>query len=199
MEEEAVVAFMRAMHLESADVGGWSMGGWVSMKLTLDHPKLVDRLVIYDSAGVYFPADFGSQLFVPSDQAGLAGLMKVLSPRPRTFPAFVARDILRRMAENGWVVTRSVAAMANGRDLLDFRLHEMKQPLLIVWGSEDVLISLEAGRKIHSLVPGSVLNVVEGCGHLAPSECAKPVIAVTDEFLKAEPAMQGGEKTVPGE
>jgi pimeloyl-ACP methyl ester carboxylesterase len=197
MEEAAVVSFLQAMHLPHADVGGWSMGGWVAMKLALDHPEMVDRLVIYDSAGVYFPATFGSQLFVPTDTAGLDDLVKALSPLPRTMPGFVARDILRKMARNGWVVTRSVAAMADGRDLLDFRLHDMRPPTLIVWGSVDQLIPLEAGKRIHAAVPNSVLNVVEGCGHLAPSECYHPVVEATDSFLKAQPPMQGGEKTYP--
>jgi hypothetical protein len=36
--------------------------------------------------------------------------------------------------------------------------------------------------------------VVDGCGHLTPSECPKPVLKGTIEFLKAEPALRG--KTV---
>lgn len=197
MEEAAVASFMRAVHLPHADVGGWSMGGWVVMKLALDHPELVDRLVVYDSAGIYFPANFGSQLFVPTDAAGLNTLMKALSPLPRPMPGFVERAVLRKMAGNGWVVTRSVAAMAGGRDLLDFRLHDIHQPTLVVWGAVDDLIPLEAGRRIHEYIPNSVLNVVDGCGHLAPAECSKPVIEATDTFLKAQPPMQGGEKTFP--
>ena len=47
-------------------------------------------------------------------------------------------------------------------------------------------------------VPQSVLNVVDGCGHLAPAECAAPVVESTVEFLRAEPPMRGGEKTVSG-
>ena len=73
MEEAAVVRFMQAVHLERADVGGWSMGGWISMKLALDHPEMVDRLVVYDSAGIYFPATFGPELFTPTDVAGGCG------------------------------------------------------------------------------------------------------------------------------
>ena len=56
LEEKTVVEFMQAVHVPRADVGGWSMGGWIAMKLALDHPEMVDRLVVYDSAGVYFPA-----------------------------------------------------------------------------------------------------------------------------------------------
>src|SRR5215469_1807050 len=175
MEEDVVVKFMQAMHLSRADVGGWSMGGWISMKLALDHPELVDRLVVYDSAGVYFPATFGPDLFVPVDEEGIVHLMKILSPHPREVPGFVAAAILRKIGRNGWVVSRSMTSMTDGRDLLDFRLHDLKQPTLVVWGSRDDLIPLSAGKKIHDLIPNSSLLVVDGCGHLAPAECSVQV------------------------
>jgi pimeloyl-ACP methyl ester carboxylesterase len=195
MEEAAVVSFMQAMHVARADVGGWSMGGWVAMKLALDHPEMVDRLVVYDSAGVYFPATFGPELFVPTDAPGVARLLKMLSPHPQTMPDFVVRDVVRKLGHNGWVISRSMSAMTSGRDLLDFRLHDIRLPTLVVWGSADVLIPLSAGKSIHEGIPNSVLNVMEGCGHLAPLECWRPVAEATDAFLKAQPPMQGGEKT----
>jgi pimeloyl-ACP methyl ester carboxylesterase len=199
MQEGAVVQFMQAVGLTRADVGGWSMGGWIAMKLALDHPELVDRLVVYDSAGIYFPPTFGPDLFVPADAAGVQRLVTILSPHPRLVPDFVTKALLRKFAENGWVINRSMAAMTNGRDLLDFRLHGMQRPALIVWGSKDELIPLSSGKKIHELIPGSVLNVVEGCGHLAPLECSEPVVEGTVDFLRAEPPMQGGERVFPAQ
>jgi len=197
-EEDVIVKYMQAMHLAHADVGGWSMGGWIAMKLALDHPELVERLAVYDSAGIYFPASFGPDLFVPVDAAGLDTLMKALTPHPRAMPDFAQRAVLRKLAANGWVVNRSMNAMTSGRELLDFRLHGLKQPTLVVWGSRDDLIPLSVGQRIHDLIPGSSLLVVQGCGHLAPAECAAPVVKGTVDFLQADPAMAGIEKTVAG-
>ncbi len=194
MEETVVVEFMKAVHVARADVGGWSMGGWVSMKLALDHPEMVDRLAVYDSAGIYFPATFGAELFTPDDVAGVHRLMAMLTPKPRPMPDFAARAVVRKLQRNAWVVRRSVASMTNGRDLLDFRLHNIQQPTLIVWGAQDELIPLAAGETIHKGIPNSVLDVVDGCGHLAPAECSKPVIEGTVEFFRAEPPLQGGER-----
>ncbi len=50
--------------------------------------------------------------------------MTMLSPKPRDMPDFVTKAVLRKFAENGWVIQRSMASMTSGRDLLDFRLHE---------------------------------------------------------------------------
>jgi pimeloyl-ACP methyl ester carboxylesterase len=196
LEEQTVARFMQVMHVPRADVGGWSMGGWVAMKLALDHPEMVDRLVIYDSAGVYFPATWEPELFTPADVVGVTKLIAMLTPKPRPLPNFAAEAALRKLGTNAWVIRRSMTAMTNGRDLLDFRLYQISQPMLIVWGAQDELIPLSAGERIHKSVPQSVLNIVEGCGHLAPAECAGPVTEGTVEFLKAQPPMRGGEKTL---
>jgi pimeloyl-ACP methyl ester carboxylesterase len=196
LEEQTVARFMQVMHVPRADVGGWSMGGWVAMKLALDHPEMVDRLVIYDSAGVYFPATWEPELFTPADVVGVTKLIAMLTPKPRPLPNFAAEAALRKLGTNAWVIRRSMTAMTNGRDLLDFRLYQISQPMLIVWGAQDELIPLSVGERIHKSVPQSVLNIVEGCGHLAPAECAGPVTEGTVEFLKAQPPMRGGEKTL---
>jgi pimeloyl-ACP methyl ester carboxylesterase len=197
LEEQTVAQFMRAVHVPRADIGGWSMGGWIAMKLALDHPEMVDRLVIYDSAGVYFPATWDAELFTPADVIGVKKLIAMLTPKPGPLPGFAAEAALRKLERNAWVIRRSMTAMTNGRDLLDFRLQGITQPMLIVWGSQDELIPLSAGERIHKSVPQSVLNIVEGCGHLAPAECPVPVVEGTVEFLKAEPPLRGGEKTFP--
>ena len=197
LEEQTVAQFMQTMHVPRADVGGWSMGGWVAMKLALDHPEMVDRLAIYDSAGTYFPATWPPDLFTPVDVAGVGKLVKILSPKARTLPNFAAEAALRKLESNAWVLRRSMASMTSGRDLLDFRLYKISQPMLIMWGSQDELIPLSVGEAIHKSVPQSVLNIVEGCGHLAPAECARPVVEGTVAFLRAEPPMRGGVKTFP--
>ncbi len=175
------------------------MGGWVAMKLTLDHPELVDRLVVYDSAGVYFEAADDADLFTPQDVAGVSKLMAVLSPRPLKLPGFVARDVLQRNRGMAWVIRRSVAAMMDGRDLLDFKLQGISRPTLVVWGSRDDLIPLAAGERIHRGIPDSSIDVLEGCGHLAPAECWRPVLQGTVDFLRAEPVPKGVRRVFPAE
>jgi pimeloyl-ACP methyl ester carboxylesterase len=191
LQEKTMVDFMRAVGLSHADVGGWSMGGWVALKLAVDHPEMVDRLVVYDAAGVYFPPTFEASLFVPKDSAAMAHLQEMLTPEPKPMLWFVQRAVIRKLEKNGWVIERGVDSMESGKDLLDFRLHRIKRPVLIVWGKEDKLIPLAVGEEMRRKIEGSSMLVVDGCGHLAPSECPKPVLKGTVEFLKAEPALRG--------
>ena len=198
LEEELVANFMQALEIERADLGGWSMGGWIALKLAADRPELVDRLMVFDSAGVYFPPTFDVSLFTPTDAAGLSHLIAMLTPQPKPLPGFASRAAISRLQENAWVVERSVHAMESGRDLMDFKLGEIRQPTLVIWGKLDQLIPLSVGEKIHHGVAGSSMLIVDGCGHLTPSECSKPVIRGMVDFLTAEPPLHGAEKTVAG-
>lgn len=197
MEEAAVVSFMQAIHLPRTDVGGWSMGGWITLKLALDHPELFNRVVVYDSAGTYFPATWEPSLFWPTDIAGVHKLLAALSPKPISMPDFAARAMVRKLQANKWVIERSLMSMIDGRDLLDFRLHNITEPTLVVWGAHDDLIPLSAGRAMHNSIPHSSMDIMDGCGHLAPTECAKPVLEGTIQFLRANPPAEGVERTFP--
>ncbi len=190
-EERVVVAFMHALNLPQADVAGWSMGGWVSMRLALDHPEMVRRLVLYDSAGLYFDLNMPVTLFSPSSRAELDALVARLEPnRPRLHvPAFAAHGLVRKFQANKWIVQRSVSSMLAGRDILDFRVGGLKMPVLIVWGTEDKLIPFTLAEHMHDLMPQSVLVGVPACGHLGPAECATQFVPSTVRFLDAEPPL----------
>lgn len=191
-QEQFVADFIRSLGLQKTDIGGWSMGGWITLKLALDHPEMVDRVVVYNSAGIRHQINGGPQIFHPTDGPSLQRLANLLEPHANPLPRFVRRDALRKLGKGQWVVDRSMASMETGNDLLDNRLNGLTAPLLIVWGSDDELLPLSVGQQVHALDPQSELDVVEGCGHLAPKTCPDRVAAATADFLKANPAPSGG-------
>jgi pimeloyl-ACP methyl ester carboxylesterase len=195
MEETVVVEFMQAMHLARADVGGWSMGGWISMKLALDHPEMVDRLVVYDAVGVRFERKYPINVFHPESEQDLDRLVHLLEPHAKPLAHFVARDAMRKFASEQWVIDRGISSMATEKDALDDRLAKMSVPLLLVWGGEDALMPLSVGETMHALDPQSELDVIVGCGHLAPAGCTDRVAKSTVQFLRADPAPVGGIRT----
>jgi len=196
-QEKFVADFIQALGLQKTDVGGWSMGGGIALKLALDHPEMVDRVVVYNNVGIRFNLTYSpTELFHPQDGAGVQRLFSMMEPTAPPLPGFVRRDILKDMDAKQWVVDRGVESMLTYKDAIDGQLSGIKQPLLIVWGDKDRLIPLEVGQKMHAMVPGSELDVVEGCGHLAPATCPTQVAAATVAFLKAEPAPAGGTRTL---
>jgi pimeloyl-ACP methyl ester carboxylesterase len=195
-QEQFVADFIQALGLQKPDVGGWSMGGWITLKLAIDRPDMVSRVVIYDSAGLRTQIPGGAAVFHPTTVADVQRLSNLLEPEAKPLPLFVARAVLRKFAGIQWVVDRSMASMETGNDLLDTRLGGLTEPLLIVWGSEDGLLPVSVGERFHALDAQSELDIVEGCGHLAPKTCPDRVSAATADFLKANPAPAGATRTL---
>jgi len=199
-EAGIVEKFIASQNLDRTDLGGWSMGGWVAMRVALDEPDRVRRLAIYDSAGLRFDLPFKVSLFWPDDPQTLTALNDLLSPgRGAELPGILQRDILRLVRRNGWIVQRSMNSMLTGVDLMDGNLGGLKMPVLIVWGKNDQLTPVSLAYIFHQQMPESVLEIYDGCGHLAPRECAARIGPNTLEFLRAEPPMGPQVKEIPGQ
>ena len=183
-QAEVVVAFMDALGVKQANLGGWSMGGWIVQIVATTHPERVRRLMLFDSAGIYEKPDWDTNLFMAKTPAQLDQLEALLMPHPPSIPRFVARDILRLSKEHRWVILRALDSMLTGQDATDSLLPQLKMPVLILWGKEDKITPLEQGKKMQQLVPQAELLVYGGCGHLAPQQCASEMGPTLVEFLK---------------
>lgn len=198
-EEAGIVEkFVAAQNLDRIDLAGWSMGGWIAMRIALDEPEHVRRLAGYDSAGLRYDVPFDTSLFWPDDSAKLATLRDLLSPAGAPpIPALIERDILRVTRRNGWIVQRSMQSMLTGADLLDGKLAALKMPVLIVWGKQDKITPVAVGYAIHAQVPQSVLEIYDGCGHLAARECSDRIGPNTVTFFNAEPPLAPEIEEIP--
>jgi pimeloyl-ACP methyl ester carboxylesterase len=183
-EANSVVAFMDAMGLRQVDLGGWSMGGWIVQWIASRHPERLKRLILFDAAGLDVKPAWNTDLFTPQNAAQIEQLDALLMPHPPQVPGFVAADIVRISREHAWVMHRAVNSMLAGRDATDKMLPGLKMPVLIVWGAEDHIIPLDQADTIHRLVPQSQLDVIPGCGHLAPEQCAPQIGPNVVQFLR---------------
>jgi pimeloyl-ACP methyl ester carboxylesterase len=183
-EATVVIGFMDALGLKQVDLAGWSMGGWIVQIIAGEAPERIKRLLLFDSVGLHVMPDWDTSLFTPATAGQLNQLEALLTPHPESIPWFVSRDILRLTRERGWVVRRAMASMLAGSDVTDSLLPNLKMPVLIAWGAEDRIAPLEQGEKMHQLVPQSELDVVPGCGHLAPVECTGQMGPDVVKFLK---------------
>jgi pimeloyl-ACP methyl ester carboxylesterase len=174
-EADVLMGFLDALGLKQVDLGGWSMGGAIVQHVAADHPERVRRLMLFDSAGIFVLPTWDLRLFTPSSVAELNQLDDLLMPVPPKWPGFVARDILRISDERAWIIHRALATMLTGRDATDKLLPQLKMPVLIVWGAEDRITPPSLGETMHKLVPQSELDLITGCGHLAPRQCAKQI------------------------
>ena len=183
-EADFVVAFLDKLGLKQVDLGGHSMGGWIVQLVAYQHPERIHRLMIFDSAGLHDKPTWNTGLFLPTSALQLDQLDALLMPDPPQVPAFIANDILRKAKTDGWVIRRALDSMLTGANTTDAMLPKLKMPVLIVWGAVDQITPLSEGEKMHQLIPQSTLDVVNGCGHLAPVQCADRIGPAVEQFLK---------------
>jgi pimeloyl-ACP methyl ester carboxylesterase len=183
-ETDVVVGFLDAVGLNQVDLGGWSMGGAIVQHVAAEHPERVRRLMLFDSAGLLVLPTWDIRLFTPNSPAELDKLDVLLMPHPPKVPGFVARDILRVSNDRAWIIHRALDTMLTGRDATDKLLPQLKMPVLLLWGEDDRIMPPSQGETMHRMIPQSEFDVIPGCGHLAPGQCAAQMAPKVIEFLK---------------
>jgi pimeloyl-ACP methyl ester carboxylesterase len=183
-EAGVVVGFLDALGVKQVDLGGWSMGGAIVQHVAYRHPERVRRLMLFDAAGINEKPAWDTRLFVSTTPRQLDQFYALLMSNPPKVPGFVARDILRFTKERAWIIHRAVDSMLTGQDATNSFLPQLKMPVLIVWGAEDRIFPLSQGETMHRLAPESELDVIPGCGHLAPVQCTAQIGPKVVAFVK---------------
>jgi len=164
-----VMGLLDVMDLAQTDVLGFSMGGWVALKLAAEHPERVSRLVLVDNGGLRFDAPITAESYAPKSLDEFRQLEQLQSDE--RMPDFVARDLMGVLQEKAWVFRRVGKSALSFRDALDGKLRRVRMPVLILWGKEDRLIPYEVALRLQRQLPQAKLIGLEGCGHLVFWEC----------------------------
>jgi pimeloyl-ACP methyl ester carboxylesterase len=63
----------------------------------------------------------------------------------------------------------------------------VERPVFILWGEEDRWLPLGVGEKLNSSIPGSRLETIPECSHLAQEDAPEAVLAHLNAFLSGGP------------
>jgi pimeloyl-ACP methyl ester carboxylesterase len=185
------------LKIQKAWACGSSMGGEVALNFALTNPQRVLGLILIDSSGVKVPGA-GSlaprYLLVPvvgplltalalrSDKLIREGLEKSFYDRTR-----VTRDRIayyyRPLQTRGGQLAALRARIQADQFPVEQDLGRINVPTLIIWGAQDALLPLEAGRKMSSLIKGSTLLIFQNCGHLPQEEMPARVVDEITKFI----------------
>jgi pimeloyl-ACP methyl ester carboxylesterase len=205
-QARVIERFMDRLGIGSALVVGSSYGGAVAAMLTLDYPERVSRLVLVDA--VCNDEALNNPL-VPLVRMPFLGELlgaflvdskAFVRSRMRTSMARGNHHLITEARVNG--VHRPLHAADGHNSMLhsvrnwnaqriEHDAHLIAQPVLLVWGEEDIVIPPHNGRNLHRLIPDSRLVMFKNCGHVPHEECSADFVKVVSEFCqtqKLEPA-----------
>jgi pimeloyl-ACP methyl ester carboxylesterase len=203
---KATAGLMEAIHLPSADMLGWSMGGFVAQRLAIEHPTRISHLVLagtnpggrrtvlgtrkaqaIDSEPDPSEADVLRELYPLNRQAEGRRLLRRLemasqsSEIPNNF--HVAASTIRRQvaAEDPWLRSNH-----NYRELAT-----IAAPTLATAGAQDPVVPPINLRRIAARIPGAELAVFPGA-HAFLFQERHPFTRAVNRFLRNRTSAPGG-------
>ncbi|HZJ55929.1 MAG TPA: alpha/beta fold hydrolase [Myxococcaceae bacterium] len=182
-----VLALIDHLGIDSAVVGGVSMGGYASLALLRNDPSRVRALVLADTqtaaddaAGREVRERTALELLAKGSTALLPLVDRLLRPgAPEALRTRVSGWITGGSAEGLAAALRGMALRPDARDILA----RFGGPVLVVVGAEDVLTPPAKARAMVELVPGAELVEIPSAGHLANLEQPEAFNAALGRFL----------------
>ena len=179
-----------------ASVMGWSMGGFIAQALAVKYPDRVDKLVLLstDSGGIeadLASPDVWSELIdtsgTPNEQA--RRMLFLLFPNDvaeffyREFGDIVAAARAQLSVE---LLNRQAAAMdAWHHNGVASQLREIRAPVLIATGTEDIMILASNALKLANTIPGAWLAQFPHGGRAFMAQYPQALAELINCFLAA--------------
>ncbi len=199
-----VKEFTSELGLNEFILGGSSMGGGISLAYTVKHPSDVSALILVDPSGVKAPDGAKSD---PPLAFKLAGRWYtdwiLLNITPRSIveqgatKGFVDQSkITDVMVDRYWELARLPGnRAATSKRFRSYRENSDKEvavenvtaPTLILWGEEDLIIPIEAGKEMHKRLPNSTFVAFPNVGHVPMEEIPTQSAVIAKDFITALP------------
>ncbi len=170
---EETLSLLDQNSIQSIDVFGYSMGGYVALRLAHDHPGRLDRIMTLGTKFEWTPESAQKEL-------------KLLNPEviENKVPKF-ADTLSRRHQPNDWkVLMHKTAVMMHSlgkgeaMEKQDFR--KIQNPVMISVGSEDNMVTNEESKKVVEWLPNGAFLEIPNFKH--PIEAVD--VAVLAEEIK---------------
>jgi pimeloyl-ACP methyl ester carboxylesterase len=185
--------FMNALSIDKAQIVGNSMGGQIGMKLGLDFPERLTKIVIIGSTPMV-------PIFAPFPVEGIkliARYYKGTGPSREKL-----RELLETIVYDSSFLTDQIFeeryqasidpetvelfGKRQGeipRENLGPELPKLKAKLLAVWGMDDRFGALDVGLQMTRIVPDARMHIFTKCGHWAQVEHAAAFNRLVLDFL----------------
>jgi pimeloyl-ACP methyl ester carboxylesterase len=181
--------------LKQPAIIGHDFGGATILRTHLLNARDFNKIVLIDPVAV---SPWGSQFFqhVKTHEAAFSGVPNYI--HEAIVRAYVKTAAFKPIDDNTldmivapWLGDNGKAAFyrqiaqsdSTHTDAVQPFYAQISNPVLILWGHEDVWIPLERGEALHDMIPGSILRVIPNAGHLVIEEEPDQLIEAIRSFL----------------
>ena len=174
--------------VERVHLVGHSMGGAISMLLTLRRPERVASLTLIASAGLgaEINTSFIDGFVRATRRREAADVLNLLVRDPALVSRTMVEDVLRYKRLDG--VSTALARIAEawfsgGRQSLELagRIATLAMPVQVIWGRDDRIIPVAHAEALASRFP---VHIIDEAGHLPHMEKASEVTRLVNRFIQ---------------
>jgi 3-oxoadipate enol-lactonase len=177
-----LISLMDSLKIEKAIICGLSMGGYIALNLIENYPERINALILCDTTckadtpeGIDKRMKTIETIIESGVEAYADGSLKNFfapdSFKTRKEEIAEVRQMMLETTEHTLVET--MLALSKRKETCN-KLNEIKVPVLILVGKEDIITPPEAATFMHQKIKGSVLGIIEHAGHISNLE--NPVI-----------------------
>ena len=184
--------FLDALGIEKANILGWSMGTYIAQELVLKYPEKVNKLIML-SAGCGGRESIAALQDVLDKLTDTSGTLQEIGERfiKLLFPP----EFMKSHGDMSWIYSNikrepqlkniQKQGEALGKWEGDYgRLRNIKKPVLLITGCEDIIIPPENSFVICERIPGSWLIQFKGAGHGLMFQYPKRLSTIIKLFLE---------------
>lgn len=181
-------------------LAGHSMGARVALEVVRRAPGRVERIALLDTGYLPLPAGQAGEAEAAKRHALLAiaraegtramgrqwvqGMVHPARLQDTPLIDAILDMFARKDAETFAAQIRALLARPDGTPVLQ-SLPSLRLPTLVACGRQDSWSPVPQHEAMHQLAPGSVLEVIENAGHMAPMERPAEFAAMLGRWLAA--------------
>ncbi|HXC25620.1 MAG TPA: alpha/beta hydrolase [Gemmatimonadaceae bacterium] len=178
-DADDVAALLKQLHIDKADVIGFSNGGTTALQIAIRHPALVNKLVL--ASTLYKRDGMQPGFWDGMQQASLEHMPQPLkdayreaNPDPKGLQAMFDRDVARMLAF---------------QDISDAKIQAIQSPTLVINGAAEV-VQAEHALALSHMLPHAQLAILPGghgdyIGEICAVDPHSPIPALVTAMIEA--------------
>jgi pimeloyl-ACP methyl ester carboxylesterase len=174
--------FLEARNYRNVHLLGNSLGGHVALIHVLKNPERIRSIILTGSSGL-----FESAMGDTYPKRGDYDYIKKKTELTFYDPKIATKELVDEVYEivNNRIKAIKIIALAKSaiRNNLGEELNQIKQPTLLIWGSNDSITPPFVGREFQRLIPNSELHFIDKCGHAPMMEVPAEFNEILQRFL----------------
>lgn len=179
--------FLETKNYNNIHLLGNSLGGHVALVYLLKHPERIQSLTLTGSSGL-FENGMGDTYPKRGDYEYIKNKTELTFYNPAVATKELVDEVFEITRNRLKVIKIIALAKSAIRNNLGDELNSIKQPTLLIWGSNDTITPPFVAKEFNKLIPNSELHFIDKCGHAPMMEVPGEFNTLLHKFLKKLPA-----------